>query len=195
MKRPFSEGSLAELRAADAAVTPVVVAGGGATPVATNPPTSIPEARPVDPKVAEPRPTETKPGETAKPATAVGCAWPSKGRVLAGFSEPKQMGLSIEGKLGDPIAAAGDGKVIFSGLGPRGYGNLIIVKHEGELLSVYAHNKTLLVKENQEVKKGAWKAPHSMRSQIKYCRNLGVSVWHSLLFISPCSSTVRTVVY
>ena len=64
------------------------------------------------------------------------------------------MGLILEGKLGEPIAAAGDGKVIFSGPGPRGYGNLIIVKHEGELLSVYAHNKTLLVKDQESVKKG-----------------------------------------
>ncbi len=81
-------------------------------------------------------------------------AWPAPGRVLEGFAEPRSMGISIDGKPGDPVAAAGDGRVIFSGIGPRGYGNLLIVKHEGELLSVYAHNRALLVREGDQVARG-----------------------------------------
>lgn len=64
------------------------------------------------------------------------------------------MGILIEGAAGDPVGAAADGRVIFSGPGPRGYGNLVIVKHDNDTLSVYAHNRTLLVKEGQSVKRG-----------------------------------------
>lgn len=64
------------------------------------------------------------------------------------------MGITIAGKPGDPIVAAADGRVIFSGPGPRGYGNLVILKHPNETLSVYGHNRTLLVKEGQNVKRG-----------------------------------------
>jgi lipoprotein NlpD len=74
--------------------------------------------------------------------------------VLQGFSEPRSLGLLIDGRSGDPVNAAADGKVIFSGPGPRGYGNLVIVKHDNDLVSVYAHNRTLLVKEGQAVKRG-----------------------------------------
>lgn len=62
--------------------------------------------------------------------------------------------MRIEGNSGDPILAIGDGKVIFAGQGPKGYGNLLIVRHEGELLSVYAHNRALLVQEGSQVRKG-----------------------------------------
>lgn len=64
------------------------------------------------------------------------------------------MGISIAGNLGEPISAAADGRVIFSGNGPRGYGNLVIVKHDADTLSVYAHNRTLLVKEGETVTRG-----------------------------------------
>jgi lipoprotein NlpD len=74
--------------------------------------------------------------------------------VLEGFSEPRNMGISIDGQPGDPVLAAADGKVIFSGVGPRGYGNLIIVKHDNDLLSVYAHNRSLVVREGDQVARG-----------------------------------------
>ncbi len=80
--------------------------------------------------------------------------WPATGQVLQGFAEPRNMGITIAGKPGDPIVAAADGRVIFSGPGPRGYGNLVILKHPNETLSVYGHNRTLLVKEGQNVKRG-----------------------------------------
>jgi lipoprotein NlpD len=81
-------------------------------------------------------------------------AWPAKGKVIQGFGEARSTGIAIAAAPGDPVSAAADGKVIFSGQGPRGYGNLIIVKHDADTLSVYAHGRTLLVKEGQTVRKG-----------------------------------------
>jgi len=79
--------------------------------------------------------------------------WPAEGKTVSTFAGGKG-GVRIEGNSGDPILAIGDGKVIFAGLGPKGYGNLLIVRHEGELLSVYAHNRALLVQEGSQVKRG-----------------------------------------
>ena len=80
--------------------------------------------------------------------------WPAQGKLIAGFDEVKNKGFDIDGKAGDPIIAAGDGRVVYSGAGLRGYGNLIILKHNNTFLTAYAHNQTLLVKEDQTVKKG-----------------------------------------
>jgi lipoprotein NlpD len=76
------------------------------------------------------------------------------GKVLETFSEPQNPAIYLDGRLGDPVGAAADGRVIFSGQGPKGYGNLLIVKHDDELLSVYGHNRSLLVKEGEQVKRG-----------------------------------------
>ena len=81
-------------------------------------------------------------------------AWPHPGPVLAGFDEAKNKGLDFAGKAGDPVLAAGDGKVVYAGSGLRGYGNLVILKHNNTYLTAYAHNQTLLVKEDQNVIKG-----------------------------------------
>lgn len=80
--------------------------------------------------------------------------WPGNGPVLAGFDEVKNKGVDIGGNAGDPVLAAGEGKVVYAGSGLRGYGNLIILKHNNTYLTAYAHNQTLLVKEDQAVKKG-----------------------------------------
>ena len=80
--------------------------------------------------------------------------WPGNGPVVAGFDEVKNKGLDIGGAAGDPVLAAGEGKVVYAGAGLRGYGNLIILKHNNTYLTAYAHNQTLLVKEDQTVKKG-----------------------------------------
>ena len=82
-------------------------------------------------------------------------AWPSKGDVLDGFDEAKnRKGVDIGGASGDPVWAAADGKVVYADAGLRGYGKLIILKHNNMYLTAYAHNQTLLVKEDQMVKKG-----------------------------------------
>ena len=81
-------------------------------------------------------------------------AWPAAGPVVAGFEEGKQKGLLLGGKPGDPVLAAADGRVVYAGAGLRGYGNLLIVKHNNTYLTAYAHNQALLVKEDQAVRRG-----------------------------------------
>ena len=80
--------------------------------------------------------------------------WPTRGNLIAGFDELKNKGLDIAGKAGDPVLAAADGRVVYAGSGLRGYGNLIILKHNNTYLTAYAHNQTLLVKEDQAIKQG-----------------------------------------
>src|SRR5574337_119888 len=80
--------------------------------------------------------------------------WPASGPVLAGFEEGRNKGLTIGGKAGDPVLAAADGRVVYAGSSLRGYGNLVIIKHNNTYLSAYAHNQTLLVKEDQVVRRG-----------------------------------------
>jgi lipoprotein NlpD len=103
----------------------------------------------------------TLPPATPQPAAPAGedevaWGWPTvgAGMVLAGFDEQRNKGLDIGGKAGDPVLAAADGRVVYAGAGLRGYGNLIILKHNNTYLSAYAHNQTLLVKEDQSVRKG-----------------------------------------
>lgn len=85
----------------------------------------------------------------------MGWIWPTAhGPVLAGFDEVKNKGLDIGGTAGEPVLASADGKVVYAGAGLRGYGNLIILKHNNIYLTAYAHNQALLVKEDQSVKKG-----------------------------------------
>jgi lipoprotein NlpD len=81
-------------------------------------------------------------------------AWPANGPVTAGFDDVRSKGLSISGKAGDPVLAAADGRVVYAGSGLRGYGNLVIVKHNATYLTAYAHNQSLLVKEDQVVRRG-----------------------------------------
>ena len=73
---------------------------------------------------------------------------------MAGFDDAKNKGLDIAGRAGDAVIASADGRVVYAGAGLRGYGNLIILKHNNTFLTAYAHNQTLLVKEDQTVKKG-----------------------------------------
>jgi lipoprotein NlpD len=85
---------------------------------------------------------------------ALAFIWPAQGNLLATFDEAKNKGFDIAGKAGDPILAAADGRVVYAGSGLRGYGNLIILKHNNIFLTAYAHNQSLLVKEDQNVKRG-----------------------------------------
>ena len=87
-------------------------------------------------------------------ADGVRFSWPAKGKVVAGFNESSNKGINIAGKMGEPVDAAADGKVVYAGSGLRGYGNLVIVKHDGNYLTAYAHNSKILVKEGDVVKRG-----------------------------------------
>jgi lipoprotein NlpD len=82
-------------------------------------------------------------------------SWPANGKMLAGFNDSQNAkGMDIAGKTGQAVLAAGSGKVVYSGSGLRGYGKLIIIKHNKTYLSAYAHNSQILVKEGQSVAKG-----------------------------------------
>ena len=106
---------------------------------------------------ATPAPAPQPVQPAASPASAASSgflSWPSQGPVITPFAEPGSKGIALSGREGDPVMAAGDGRVVYSGSGLRGYGNLVIVKHDGDFLTAYAHNKSILVKEGQIVKRG-----------------------------------------
>lgn len=105
----------------------------------------------VTPPKAEPAPSTST---QAANDDGLGFIWPANGPLIAGFDEAKNKGLDIGGKAGDAIVAVADGQVVYAGAGLRGYGNLIILKHNSTFLTAYAHNQTLLVKEDQKVRKG-----------------------------------------
>jgi lipoprotein NlpD len=122
------------------------------------------ETRPLDGKPGAPLAGASTPAAPATPSPPVTAArepdddivwvWPASGAVLAGFDEGKNKGLTIAGSAGDPVLAAGDGRVVYAGSSLRGYGNLVIVKHNETYLTAYAHNRVLLVKDDQVVHRG-----------------------------------------
>ena len=143
-KRPYSDAALAEMQKSES-VNNTAAATTAAVPGAV-------------PKPAEAKPTERgTPSVAAAPPVAdeenVTWIWPTDGKVSSGFDDGKK-GIDIAGKNGQQVLAASGGKVMYAGSGIRGYGNLVIVKHTSNLLSAYAHNKTILVKEGQIVTKG-----------------------------------------
>ena len=144
------------------------VASAPALTEGPRPAAGTPAPAPAPAKPAVPVATQTTPGVTPAPAPApatpppppsagaddVDFIWPASGALIAGFDEAKNKGLGIAGKAGDAVLAAADGRVVYAGAGLRGYGNLIILKHNNTFLTAYAHNQTLLGKEDQTVKKG-----------------------------------------
>ncbi|MDH5832504.1 peptidoglycan DD-metalloendopeptidase family protein [Luteimonas kalidii] len=104
------------------------------------------------------RPTQAPPQPSAPPPvnSAVRWRWPTDGQVLNRFSggDPTRQGIDITGKSGQPVRAAGDGVVVYSGSGLVGYGELVIVKHDEQWLSAYGHNRTRLVNEGTRVQAG-----------------------------------------
>lgn len=109
-----------------------------------------PSAKPVVPEISSTKPAEIKPADDE----AINWAWPTEGKIVSNFNEGSNKGLDIAGKLGQSVNAASSGKVIYSGSDLRGYGKLVIIKHNKTYLSVYAHNNKLLVKEGQIVTSG-----------------------------------------
>ncbi len=116
---------------------------------------TVPAAAPAAPS-APPAPAQpSAPAPSASAATGpISFGWPAKGKLLNGFSEPNNKGVDIEGKPGDPVVAAAPGRVMYTGTGIRGYGQLIVIKHDDGYNSVYAHNRKILVKEGQTVARG-----------------------------------------
>ncbi|WP_415033400.1 peptidoglycan DD-metalloendopeptidase family protein [Azonexus sp.] len=132
-KVPYSEEAQARLNGTPAAAP---------APANTSPP-AVTEA-----------PTATTVPAGAAQAAGAGLIWPSEAKISAPYNGSSNKGIDFAGKQGDAVQAAGEGKVLFAGNGPPGYGKLVIVKHSTDLLSVYAHNSKLLVKEGQSVTQG-----------------------------------------
>jgi lipoprotein NlpD len=132
----------------------------------SEPPASAPrpEVRP-EPKVEppasppvggtqRPEPRAESGGDIPKGPDDLEWAWPTRGKIVGSFNDATNKGIAISGKLGQPIHASAPGRVIFSGTGIRGFGKLIVIKHNNTYLSVYAHNNVLSVKEGQSVARG-----------------------------------------
>jgi lipoprotein NlpD len=118
----------------------------------------------VESRAIESRPLEApaqKPAAPAVPPTvpqakdaSTEFMWPAKGKILAGFAEPRSKGIDIDGRPGDPIVAAAAGRVTYIGSGIPGLGKLVVIKHDNGFITVYAHNRDILVKEQQNVARG-----------------------------------------
>lgn len=143
---------------APAPAAPVASTG---TPANNAPASPAAAASPAaSPVAAAPAPAASPPASPA-PAAAVregdddlAWQWPAQGAVVANFDEVRNKGVAIAGKAGDAVLAAADGRVVYAGSSLRGYGNLVIVKHNETYLTAYAHNQALLVKEDQLVRRG-----------------------------------------
>jgi lipoprotein NlpD len=155
LRLPYSSGNLAMLskEAQTAGAQPSTPARGSPAAVPAPKPETKSETKPEVAPVAK---AEAKPAwQPSDPdARGIGFIWPAHGQLLAGFSEQSNKGVDIGGRLGDPVYAAAPGRVMYTGTGIRGYGKLIVIKHENGFNSVYAHNKTILVKEGQTVTRG-----------------------------------------
>jgi len=139
IKEPYSEQALREVaRSAQAPPETVAMAA----------PSNV--AKPETPRLAAP-----VPAAEAEDEDRLDWMWPAKGKVVVGFSETANLkGIDIAGAAGDPVIASSAGKVVYVGNGLRGYGKLVIIKHNKTWLSAYAHNREILVKEGQQVTKG-----------------------------------------
>jgi murein DD-endopeptidase MepM/ murein hydrolase activator NlpD len=103
---------------------------------------------------AAPRPAPGDNAPSSAPSSSISLIWPTSGRVIRGFDGSSSKGIDIAAPAGTPVVAAAAGTVVYAGNGLRGYGNLLILKHNAEYLTAYAHNRALLVKEGETVAQG-----------------------------------------
>ena len=150
--RPVQPAGRVESKPLDPRAAASTPASGAAPPPAASAPV---------PPVAAPAPAPAPAPSPVQPRTPpregdddLNWLWPAAGPVATAFDEARSKGLAITGKAGDPVLAAADGRVVYAGSGLRGYGNLVIVKHNATYLTAYAHNQTLLVKDEQVVRRG-----------------------------------------
>ena len=131
-KQPWSEEALAKARQGETAARPA-------------------ESKPA---AATERPVEKPVEKSPVAGDDVDWMWPANGKLMTTYSDGGNKGIDIAGRIGDPVLAAAAGVVSYAGSGLRGYGNLVVLRHNANLLSVYAHNSKLLVKEKDTVAKG-----------------------------------------
>jgi lipoprotein NlpD len=137
LRLPYSGENLALLSKGDAAAI-----AAAPKPVAVAPAPA--PAKPEPPKVAA----------VDRDPESLDFIWPARGGLIAKFAEPNSKGVDIGGKPGDPVVAAAAGQVLYTGTGIRGFGKLIVIRHDNGFSSVYAHNREILVKEGQSVARG-----------------------------------------
>ena len=148
---PTAAAATAAVAGDTGVVTRPVAAGAVAPATGASRPAGAPAAE-APPSAAAATPAAEQP--PAGTPEGVNFIWPASGAQIAGFDEARNKGVDIAGKAGDPVIAAADGRVVYAGGGLRGYGNLVILKHNNTYLTAYAHNQTLLVKEDQNVRRG-----------------------------------------
>jgi lipoprotein NlpD len=162
VKEPYSEQAVRDLNLAASAgpAPPDAVALPAAPPMPTT--ASGASSSSVQAAASPPAAAVTPPAPRSAPTPGIAgdadqldWAWPAKGRIVAGFSETANLkGIDIAGTPGEPVRASAAGRVVYAGSGLRGYGKLIIIKHNATYLSAYAHNREILVKEGQQVTRG-----------------------------------------
>lgn len=123
-------------------VTPIQPRSAPARPMQEQQTASAPAAAP-----------KTPPSSASAAASSVKFIWPANGNVVSTFDASSNKGIGIAGNAGDPVMAAAEGRVVYAG-SLRGYGNLIVINHNNTLWTAYAHNQSLLVKEDQTVRQG-----------------------------------------
>jgi lipoprotein NlpD len=178
VKAPYSDAMVRDypklLAAANGGAQPDTAATGGvvagtasvSTPASTSAPAAASTPASASAAVSTPAPTASVArADTAQPATPSAAGngddrldwvWPAKGKVVTAFSNTATLkGIDIAGALGDPVLASAPGKVVYAGSGLRGYGQLVIIKHNDIYLSAYAHNSKIIVKEGDQVTRGA----------------------------------------
>ncbi len=147
----YTPGANGTQYGSDGTITgPVKATAGGLPPVNT-----APVNQPVQVQ-NQPVASQPIPQDNAPVASTIAWRWPTSGNVVQGFSSSDggNKGIDIGGSRGQAVNAAADGRVVYAGNALRGYGNLIIIKHNDDFLSAYAHNDSILVKDQQEVKAG-----------------------------------------
>lgn len=130
------------------------VGGGSGAAMAQSAPTKKTTAKKTTAKKTPAKAAPAQAAPVTARVTSVSLAWPAAGKVARVFDGSKSNGILIANAAGTPVTAAAGGTVAYAGRGLRGYGNLVIIKHNTNVLTIYAHNRSLLVKEGQSVKQG-----------------------------------------
>ena len=164
IKEPWSEQALREVARTGTGIDAAVVAKADPTARPAAPPVAAPPtpANAPPPATSAAAPSASPPvAASAAPAPSPGdddgldWVWPAKGKLVAQFSENASLkGIDIAGTNGDAVLASAPGRVVYAGTGLRGYGKLVIIKHNATYLTAYAHNRDILVKEGQAVTRG-----------------------------------------
>jgi lipoprotein NlpD len=159
IKEPYTEQRAREM--AKAGAEPIETARSEPSRVAIAPamaapaPSLTPDTPPPAAGPSATTPSTSRPSAGADGDNDLDWIWPAKGKLVTGFSDTANLkGIDIAGAAGQPVLASAPGKVVYAGSGLRGYGKLVIIKHNNTFLSAYAHNRDIVVKEGQQVTRG-----------------------------------------